>query len=142
MSYTLKPKHKKSIVQTDTWRKDGKYIFVETVYRWGGMSFEADQDQLDALINDGDLDNEDGMNPLCIDVEETDYVEVDDECYVGYDYDGIDDEEQEELEEKFEDEPADMVLEEEGWEIEDTEFEFQGALVIEDKNGNILGEGE
>ena len=142
MSYTLKPKHKKSIVQTDTWRKDGKYVFVETVYRWGGMSFEADQDQLDELIYDGTLDNENGINPLTIDVEETDYVEVEDESYVGYEFENMDQAESVELEERFEDEPADMVLEELGWEVEDSEFEFQGTLVVEDADGNIIGEGE
>ena len=142
MSYTLKPKHKKSIVQTDTWRKDGKYVFVETVYRWGGMSFEADQDQLDELIYDGTLDNENGINPLTIDVEETDYVEVEDESYVGYEFENMDQAESVELEERFEDEPADMVLEELGWEVEDSEFEFQGTLVVEDSEGHIIGEGE
>ena len=142
MSYTLKPKHKKSIVQTDTWRKDGKYVFVETVYRWGGMSFEADADQLDELINDGTLDNENGINPLTIDVEETDYVEVEDESYVGYEFENMDQAESVELEERFEDEPADMVLEELGWEVEDSEFEFQGTLVVEDNEGHIIGEGE
>ena len=142
MSYTLKTKYKKSVVQTDTWRKDGKYVIIETVHRWGSMSFEADQDQLDALINDGILENEHGINPITIEVEETDYVEVDDPCYVGYEYEGMDLEDQEYLEEKFEDDPADMVLEEDGWEIEDSEFEFQGALVVEDADGNIIGEGE
>ena len=52
---------------------------------------------------------------------------------------GID---QEYLEEKFEDDPADMVLEEDGWEVEDSDFVFQGTLVVEDADGNIIGEGE
>ena len=155
MTFTLKPKYNYSIVGTTTWRKDDKYVIDETEWRTGRMDFEANQDQLDALINSGVLDNENGINPITIEVDKIDHMSLirslvidDDNLSLvkkdGYEFKNMDFNEIRKLEERFEDEDEadDMILEELGWYIEDSEFEFQGTLVIEDNNGNILGKGE
>ena len=135
MIYKLEPIWKKSVVDVEHWYKeiDGKKIWIERElgWRWGSCTFESEE------FPEIDLKNEYNFN-ISDELEVIDY-EADDGCWESFNF------------------PADMLaeeterieemdfegLEEDGWQLYDTETIFTGPLKLTDENGNTWrGEGE
>ena len=76
--YTLKTIYKKSVVSTETWRKDGKIITIEEGYRWGSFTLTTD----DGEAPEVDVVNLDGVNPYMLsgegNIEDSEMDELDD----------------------------------------------------------------
>lgn len=127
--------YKKNAIEVQSFIKSGVVIKKTEGYRWGSWYCESDH------MPDIDLENDDGYN-----LSYTDYdwelTEMDDGCWLTWDFpDTMSDEEREEIEEAW-NEDFFEGLEKLGWIDHDTEFWITGPvkLVNEDTGEEFTGE--
>ena len=132
-TWSVKPTWKKSIIERNYLVKDGQTFVVETGWRWGEFLVFTDDD------NPPDIES--GVNIYDCGYE-SELVETSDGCWEDYDYDEVDDETREWLEEFFDEGNSWLDLEEHGWTQGDCEMIIDCDLIIErlDENGNPTGE--
>jgi len=118
---------KKSAIERQIWRKDDKVIIREEGYRWGTFYVECDERPL----TDEELINDDGYELGCLDNDECwELDSLDDGCWADTEAGrNCTEEDLEAFEEAWEENSYEGV-EELGWSNDDTEFEFQGPLVL------------
>ena len=131
--WSVKPEWKKSIIERNYLHKDGQQLVVEMGWRWGEFTVETEDD------NPPDI--EAGVNIYDCGYE-SELVETNDGCWEEYDYDDVDDETREWLEEFFEEGNSWLDLEEHGWSQNECEMIIDCDLIIErlDDDGNPTGE--
>ena len=105
-TWSVKPTYKKSIVERNYLVKDGQTFMVETGWRWGEFTVYTDDDNPPNIEADVDIYD-------C--GYESELVETNDGCWEDYDYDDVDDETREWLEEFFDEGNSWLDLEEHGW---------------------------
>ena len=132
-TWSVKPEWKKSIIERNYLHKDGQQLVIETGWRWGEFTVETDDD------NPPDI--EAGVNIYDCGYE-SELVETNDGCWEEHDYDDVDDETREWIEEFFDEGNSWLDLEEHGWTQGDCEMIIDCDLIIErlDEDGNPTGE--
>lgn len=142
-TWKISAKYKKSTVEKEYFAKDGKFICVETGWRGGSFTITTEGDD----PPDIDLLNEDDLNIYDAYVDGVESIELDhtyDGCWTDYEWpDDMPEEEQERLRELCNEEGYYDVLEnQEGWSSYESEMWLVGPLVLEDADGNIVGDGD
>jgi hypothetical protein len=132
-TWSVKPEWKKSIIERNYLHKDGQQLVAETGWRWGEFTVETEDDNppnIEAGVNIYDCGYE------------SELVETTDGCWEEYDYDDVDDETREWLEEFFDEGNNWLDLEEHGWVQNECEMIIDCDLIIErlDEDGNPTGE--
>ena len=123
-TWVLTTTDKKSVVEVESWYKEGKTIKRITGFRWGTVYCESDEKP------EIDLDNPDGLEVFATDYDfELDNLDDGHYCDVVYP-DDMSEEEQERMDELW-DEDSYSAWEEEGWSNDDTETWFNGPLNLE-----------
>ena len=133
-TWKIEPTWKKSIVERSYWTKGDKTITNEIGWRWGSFTVETEGDDPPEIDEDTDLFN--------ADFELSDF-ETSDGCWEENEYDGFEDEEEEEMDERLSSGDISIYdLEEEGWMFGDGEFiiDCDMEIVRIDDEGNEIGE--
>lgn len=112
-TWSVKPLWKKSIIERQTWSKDGNSFVWETGWRWGEFLVHTDDDNPPEL--------EEGVDIYCCDYE-TELVETTDGCWEDYDFSNCAVEVHEQVAEFLEEGNSVFDLEEQGWYNDDTEM--------------------
>jgi hypothetical protein len=121
-TWKLSNYHKKNVVETQHWSKDGKSFTRSEGFRWGKFTREDDEQP------DVDLENPDGYEPLWDDWE---MDMLDDGCWAEFDFpEDFTQEEREEIERLW-DEDSYSGLEGAGWYNDETDITLQGPLLLE-----------
>lgn len=122
--------HKKMCEEREIWTKDDKTIIRITGFRWGTFTIETNNGE---PPEDIDPENPDGINMYDYFSDNADngaeLESMDDGCYLDYEFNGIDEEEQEELQAAMEDDHY-QYLEGDGWYNSETEAWLYGPLEI------------
>lgn len=113
VTWSVKPKFKKSIIEFNHLFKDGQEFVVETGWRGGEFYVYTDDDTPPEL--------EPGVNIMDCGYE-SEMVETFDGCWEEHHYDDCDDETREWLEEFLEEGNSYFDLEDHGWIFTDCEF--------------------
>jgi len=136
--------YKKSCEEHEYYYKDGESIIRKTGYRWSNFIVETDDDLPPKFEftyvpgGDGRCDSI-NMYDCCVNnIINSELDSMTDGCWEDFDFpDDMDEEEQEQLLERFGDSSVYEVLEdEEGWSQTDTEAWVWGPILIEDELGN------
>jgi hypothetical protein len=120
-TWSVKPTWKKSIIERNYLYKDGQQLVIETGWRWGEFTVETEDD------NPPDI--EAGVNIYDCGYE-SELVETNDGCWEEHDYDDVDDETREWIEEFFDEGNSWLDLEEHGWTQGDCEMIIDCDLEI------------
>lgn len=120
-TWSVKPTWKKSIIERNYLVKDGQTFVVETGWRWGEFLVFTDDD------NPPDIES--GVNIYDCGYE-SELVETSDGCWEDYDYDEVDDETREWLEEFFDEGNSWLDLEEHGWSQDECEMIIDSDMEI------------
>lgn len=141
--WKIRAKYKKSTVEKEYFEKDGKFIVVETGWRGGSFTIETNSDD----PPDIDLVNEDEIDIYDAYVDGVERIELDhtyDGCWTDYEWpEDMPEEERERIQALCDEEGYYDALEHyEGWSSWETEMWLVGPLVLEDADGNIVGDGE
>jgi hypothetical protein len=123
--WSVKPSWKKSIIERNYLVKDGQTFMVETGWRWGEFLVYTDDDNPPKIEAGVDIYNCD---------YETELIETTDGCWEEYDYDDVDDETREWLEEFFDEGNSWLDLEEHGWSQDECEMIIDCDLEIRKLN--------
>jgi len=122
--------HKKMCEEREIWTKDDKTIIRINGFRWGTFTVETNNGE---PPEDIDPENPDGINMYDYFSDNADngaeLESMDDGCYLDYEFNGIDEEEQEELQAAMEDDHY-QYLEGNGWYNSETEAWLYGPLEI------------
>lgn len=122
--------HKKMCEEREIWTKDDKTIIRINGFRWGTFTVETNNGE---PPEDIDPENPDGINMYDYFSDNADngaeLESMDDGCYLDYEFNGIDEEEQEELQAAMEDDHY-QYLEGDGWYNSETEAWLYGPLEI------------
>ena len=122
--------HKKMCEEREIWTKDDKTIIRITGFRWGTFTVETNDGE---PPEDIDPENPDGINMYDYFSNNADngaeLESMDDGCYLDYEFEGIDEAEQQELQEAMEDDHYEY-LEGNGWYNSETEAWLHGPLEI------------
>ena len=115
--------HKKSAVERQFWIKDGVTVIKEEGFRWGTWTCESDERP------DIDLDNPDGWEQ---DSQDQDWAmqEMIDGNWVEWTWPKDMDEEEQERIQALWDEDYFEGLEEDGWQLDETEYWIFGPLKL------------
>ena len=136
--------YKKSCEEHEYYYKDGQSIVRKTGYRWSSFIVETDDDnppefEFDYVPGgDGRLDSIDMYNCCVNNIVNSELDHMSDGCWEDFDFpEDMDEDQQEELLERFSESSVYEVLEEEeGWSQTDTEAWVWGPILIEDSKGN------
>jgi hypothetical protein len=120
--WKIEPTWKKSCVERNHFTKDGKEIIVETGWRWGEFYIRTEGDTPPEFNAGDDI----FFTP---DAELEDFS-TDDGCWEDYDFEGMSEEEIEEVQE-FLEENSYLDLEELGWVSGDSEMIITCDVTIE-----------
>ena len=120
---------KKSCEEREIWTKDGKTIVRINAFRWGTFTVETSDDNPPDGITAENKDGIDMYSHIGDNIEQIELDSMDDGWYSDYEFDGINDDEQEELKEAMEDDYYDY-LETNGWSNNETEAWLYGPLEI------------
>ena len=122
--------HKKMCEEREIWTKDDKTIIRINGFRWGTFTVETNNGE---PPEDIDPENPDGINMYDYFSDNADngaeLESMDDGCYLDYEFNGIDEAEQEELQAAMEDDHYEY-LEGNGWYNSETEAWLFGPLEI------------
>ena len=123
--WKIEPSWKKSLAERMYYHKDDKTIMIETGWRWGEFTCETENDEPPVI--------EEGANlyDCGYDVE---MQYCDDGCWEERELDGFTEEEEEAMNEWL-DENSWLDLEEDGWDIGDTEMIITCDPIIEKIEG-------
>lgn len=135
---------KKSCEEHEYYTKDDQNIIRKTGFRWSSFFVETSDDnppQFEFTYVTGGDGKKDSINIYDCCINNIENIELDsmvDGCWEDFDFpEDMDEEEQEELLERFGDSSVYEVLEgEEGWNQSETEAWIWGPILIEDENGN------
>ena len=121
--WKLSTLQKKSCTQIEFWTKDGKTAQHEIGWRWCWAKY-------DEKPNLSEYDPDEGIELYALgDVTD---MEQDDGCWEEWTWpEDMDEEEIERLEELYEEEYDDGLMEE-GWQLDDTEYWVSGPLELEE----------
>ena len=119
--WKVEPTWKKSCVERMYVTKDDNTLIVETGWRWGEFVVYTDDDNPPLLEAGVDIYN-------C--GYESELLETTDGCWEEMDYDEVDDETREWLEEFFDEGNSWMDLEEHGWSFETSEMIIECDMEI------------
>jgi hypothetical protein len=126
--------HKKMCEEREIWTKDDKTIIRINGFRWGTFTVETNNGE---PPEDIDPENPDGINMYDYFSDNADngaeLESMDDGCYLDYEFNGIDEAEQEELQAAMEDDHYEY-LEGNGWYNSETEAWLYGPLEITKEN--------
>jgi hypothetical protein len=126
--------HKKMCEEREIWTKDDKTIIRINGFRWGTFTVETNNGE---PPEDIDPENPDGINMYDYFSDNADngaeLDSMDDGCYLDYEFNGIDEAEQEELQAAMEDDHYEY-LEGNGWYNSETEAWLYGPLEITKEN--------
>lgn len=128
MQWKITPDWKKSIVETFIWTKDGVKgsIEQEVGWRWGEFYVTPPE----GVTIEQFLENYEGELNVFEEFEEVNHFETSDGCWEEWSFFGLDEDEQERLEELINEEGSYMLEEQEGWSILDSETIIQGDITI------------
>jgi hypothetical protein len=136
--------YKKSCEEHEYYTKNKQTIVRKTGFRWGSFLVETNNDNIPQFEftfvpnGDGKCDSI-NMYDCCVNnIENVELENMIDGCWEDIDFPkDINEEEQEELLERFGDSSVYEVLEdEEGWSLYETEAWIWGPILIEDEKGN------
>ena len=119
--WKIEPSWKKSLAERLHFNKDGKTIIVETGWRWGEFTCETEGDDPPEIEEGADLYD------CGYDVE---MQYCDDGCWTEYEFEGFSADEEEAMSEWLY-ENSFFDLEEDGWDIGDTEMIITCDPIIE-----------
>lgn len=105
--WKVTPNWKKSIVELQTYTKDGMSITEETGWRWGDFYIRTEGEDPPFIDEDTDI--------FCLEDAELEDWSTDDGCWQDIDYNNVPEEEQEKLQEFFDEGNSVYDLEEQGW---------------------------
>ena len=120
--WKVTPKFKKSVVERQSWNKDGNTFVYEIGWRWGEFVIHTDDDNPPVLEEGIDIYN-------C--GYESEVVGCDDGCWDDYDYSECDAEACEWLDQFFDDGNSVFELEDRGWTNDETELSINCEMEIE-----------
>ena len=138
--------YKKSCEEHEYYYKDGESIIRKTGYRWSNFIVETDDDLPPKFEftyvpgGDGRCDSI-NMYDCCVNnIVNSELDSMTDGCWEDFVFpDDMDEEEQEQLLERFGESGVYEVLEdEEGWMLDETECWVWGPLEISDEDGNTV----
>ncbi len=143
-TWKVSPYYKKSCEEHEQYYKDGMTIVRKTGYRGASFFVETTDDNLPELEFDfvpGGDGKKDSINMYDCPGSNIENVELEsmwDGCWEDIVFpDEMDEEEQERLQELFEEEGIYEVLEnQEGWMLDETQAWIWGPILIEDSDGN------
>lgn len=122
-TWKVSTKYKKSIIEKQSWTKDGKTIYYNIGWRWGYARY-VEKPEIE------DIEDEVEIYSLGEVIDHS----FDDGCWEEWEFpDDMDEDEQQQIEEAY-DENYDDGLLELGWDNDDTEVWFSGPLEIEEEN--------
>ena len=124
---------KKMCEEREIWTKDNKTIIRITGFRWGTFNVETSDDEPPEGITAENPDGIDMYSHYDDNIELIELESMDDGCYLDYEFEGIDEEEQEELQAAMEDDHYEY-LEGNGWYNSETEAWLFGPLEITKEN--------
>ena len=122
-TWKIEPTFKKSVVERQLWTKDGHTITHEIGWRWGEFVIETEGDEKPELNEDGDID-------LFSCGYELQDFSTNDGCWEETDFNIQDDDTKEKLE-LFLEENSVFDLEDDGWEMTDSEMWITCPITIE-----------
>ena len=123
-TWTLSTAHKKSAIERQIWCKNDIIMCREEGYRWGTFYCESD------TRPDIDLSNPGGFD-LSYSEYDWELDNLSDGCWADWEFpDDMSVEEQERIQTLWEENWYEG-LEEDGWTLQDTEYEFYGPLILE-----------
>lgn len=142
-TWRISAKYKKSTIEKEYFEKDGQIICVETGWRGGDFIVTTEGND----PPDFDLVNDDDINIYDAYIDGVESIELNstfDGCWTVYYWpDDMSEEEKERLEELCNEEGYYDALEnQEGWSSYETEMWLVGPLLLEDENGNVVGDGD
>ena len=121
--WTIRNLYKKEAVERQFWIKDGLVITKDEGFRWGTWQCESDTQP------DIDLDNPDGFQPSDSDLD-WEMVDMDDGSWVTWNFpEDMEEEEQERIQNLW-DEDFFEGMENDGWELDETEYWIFGPLKL------------
>jgi hypothetical protein len=124
---------KKSCEEREIWTKDDKTIIRINGFRWGTFMVETSDDNPPEGITEENPDGIDMYGHMADNIEQIELDSMDDGWYGDYEFEGIDEEEQEELQAAMEDDYYEY-LESNGWYNSETEAWLHGPLEITKEN--------
>lgn len=129
--YAVSPRWKKSFEENEYWSNgDGKRITISTLWRGGTINITPQNDDEAAWLGQAIGHNDDDtFEPYSF--EEYEYDSAWDGVAVDLHFSGIDDDEAERLQDGY-DEEGTMFLEEEGFDVEDSEVYMYGEIEVEE----------
>lgn len=134
-TYTVEPAVKKSFVEFECFRKGDKYVRVETGWRYGDLNVtitnEEEQNYLQEVL---DSDGEEAFDAQ--EFEDIEMLSTWDGCWQEYHYVGVEEDEQEILQEGMDEEGFWDYLQENGWETVDLETYIYNGITVTEYDGN------
>ena len=129
--WTVSTLDKKSCEEREIWKKDEQTIIRVNGFRWGTFSVETTDDNPPDGITAGNPGEGVNMYDLNGDnINQVDLISMDDGWYGDFEFEGVDDEQQQELIDAMEDDYYEY-LESNGWYNDETEAWVYGPLSIE-----------
>jgi hypothetical protein len=145
--WTVKTHYKKNVQEVEFWtqREGTGKITVTNGFRWGEWTVETSDDNppefefTEVPGGDGKKDSINMLDCEINNIESVELVSMDDGgCWYDVEFDGLTEEEEEELQE-FIDENSIYDLEDEGeWYQDETEWWIWGPIEIQDESGNTV----
>lgn len=138
--------YKKSCEEHEIYIKDGKTVKRKTGFRWASFYVETTDDnppefEFDCVPGgDGRKDSINMYSPIGDNIESSELENMNDGCWEDWEWpEDMDDEEIEALEERIAEEGVYEVLEDqEGWMLDESEAWCWGPIAIADENDNIV----
>ena len=124
MAWKLSNKHKKKIIQIETFTKGDMELTVKTGWRWGQIYYDDKPDV--------QLDNDDDEFVAVYDLGDPIDMEFDDGCWTEFEFSANVPADERELVEELYNEDGFLALEQEGWESDDSEIELYGPFELEE----------
>lgn len=146
-TWVVSPYFKKSCEEHEHYTKDGMTIIRKTGYRGASFNVETTDDnppefEFDFVPGgDGNKDSIDMYNCSGNNIENVELDSMWDGCWEDIEWpEGMEEEEQERLQELIEEEGDiyDVLENQEGWSQSDTEAWIWGPILIEDSDGNKI----
>ena len=135
--------YKKSCYEIQTYVKDDKSVHNEVGWRFGTWSVTTTDDKIPEIYweNYGDTPDYSNLHIGSFagsNVDEVELNETWDSCWEDYDYDGLTEEEIEEIERIIEEEGIWALTDDHGWDYGDCESYLSGPVRIENEDGETV----
>ena len=145
-TWTVEPYFKKSVEEHEHFVKDGLQVTRRTGWRWATFEVETSDDnppefEFGCVPGGNDARDSVNMYDACANnIEHVEFIESWDGCWEDIDWpDGMEESQQERLQELIDEDGFYEVIEEqEGWRQDDTEMWIWGPIAIKDADDNIV----